>query len=88
MTNQPIQSNDPYAPPPRYKEKSGGIVRYAILAALLGGGAFAYMQFANSQENASLDAAPQVQVMAETSDLVEPIPAPQTLPPVDMPSEE
>ncbi|QGZ95536.1 hypothetical protein [Terricaulis silvestris] len=39
------QELDPYAPPPRYKMKSGGMVRVAILAALLGLGAWGVMEF-------------------------------------------
>jgi hypothetical protein len=33
------QTHDPYAPPPRYKNKSGAMVRAALLAAMLAGAA-------------------------------------------------
>lgn len=42
------QELDPYAPPPRYKMKSGGMVRVALLAAMLGLGAWGVMEFNNS----------------------------------------
>lgn len=46
------QTNDPYAPPPRYKNKSGAMVRVALLAAMLGGAAWGYMSFANAPQTA------------------------------------
>lgn len=42
------QELDPYAPPPRYKMKSGGMVRVALLAAMLGLGAWGVMEFNNA----------------------------------------
>ena len=42
------QELDPYAPPPRYKMKSGGMVRVALLAVMLGLGAWGVMEFNNS----------------------------------------
>ncbi len=46
------QTNDPYAPPPRYKSKSGVMVRVALLAAMLAGAAWGYMSFANAPQTA------------------------------------
>ncbi|MBN8606738.1 MAG: hypothetical protein J0L81_07455 [Caulobacterales bacterium] len=69
MTSPQKQSNDPYAPPPRYREKSGAVVRVAILGALLAGAAWGYMQFANAPQTALVEPAAQEQVMAETSEL-------------------
>lgn len=46
MTHQTEQ--DPYAPPPRYRMKSGGFVRFAILAALLGAAAWGYAMYASN----------------------------------------
>lgn len=45
---------DPYAPPPRHKDKSGAVVRAALLVAMLGGAAWGYMSFANAPQTASL----------------------------------
>src|SRR5262245_3506857 len=44
MPREPEQL-DPYAPPPRYKMKSGGVVRVALIAAMLGLGVWGYTQF-------------------------------------------
>lgn len=46
------QTNDPYAPPPRYKNKSGAMVRVALLAAMLAGAAWGYVSFANAPQTA------------------------------------
>lgn len=48
------RNNDPYAPPPRHRDKSGAIVRVAILAALLAGATWGYVSFQNSPQTASL----------------------------------
>ena len=42
------QELDPYAPPPRYKMKSGGMVRVALLAAMLGLGAWGVVEYTRS----------------------------------------
>lgn len=60
----PEQNRDPYAPPPRHKQKSGTIVRVVILGALLAAAAWGYLEFA---EGPSLTAeAPAEQVIADT----------------------
>lgn len=41
----PEQNRDPYAPPPRHKEKSGPILRVIILGGLLAAAAWGYMEF-------------------------------------------
>lgn len=46
--NEDRQLNDPYAPPPRLKDKSGPALRVALLAAMLGLGFWGYTQFANT----------------------------------------
>jgi hypothetical protein len=46
---------DPYAPPPPRKDKSGRFVRYALIAAMLGAGAYGYAQFSqNADQTAAL----------------------------------
>ena len=38
---------DPYAPPPRHRDRSGGLVRLVIAAGLLGAAVWGYMEFAD-----------------------------------------
>jgi hypothetical protein len=58
------QELDPYAPPPRYKMRSGAFVRVALIAAMLGLAFWGYTQF--SDPNAPpLVAEEQTQQMAE-----------------------
>ncbi len=59
------QELDPYAPPPRYKMKSGGFVRVALLAALLGLGAWGVMEF-NNPNAPDLVAEEQTQQVADS----------------------
>ena len=79
------QELDPYAPPPRYKMKSGGMVRVALLAAMLGLGAWGVMEFNNS-DAPPLVAEEQTQQVADsgmTPDggyVVTPTPDPETTP--------
>lgn len=77
------QELDPYAPPPRYKEKSGAIVRVALIAAMLGLGAWGYTQFndPNAPELVAQEPAPQTSQLADGSYDVTPTPAaPATTP--------
>jgi len=90
--NHPVeQSRDPYAPPPRHRDKSGAIVRVGLLAVLLGAVAWGYMEFnegpglvaqapieeTQNLADSSLDApAPSTEPLsAPTSPPVEPAPA-------------
>lgn len=59
------ETKDPYAPPPRHKDKSGPIVRVALLGAMLAGAAWGYMSFANAPETASLAPVAEEQTFAE-----------------------
>lgn len=36
---------DPYAPPPRHKERSGPVVRIVLIAAMLAAGVWAYTEY-------------------------------------------
>lgn len=58
-------TQDPYAPPPRHKERSGGIVRLAVLAALLGAAAWGYMEYSQQPQTALVEPAPESQQVAE-----------------------
>jgi len=50
-TPRPPQA-DRYAPPPRYKNKSGGVLRVAILAGILGVAAAGYVLYSDRIEEA------------------------------------
>ena len=57
---------DPYSPPPRYKERSGGIVRFAIIAALLGAAAWGYMEYAQQPQTALVEPSIDEQRVADS----------------------
>jgi hypothetical protein len=59
------QTNDPYAPPPRYKNKSGAMVRVALLAAMLAGAAWGYMTLQNAPQTALVAPAAEEQSFAD-----------------------
>jgi hypothetical protein len=60
---------DPYAPPPMHHDRSGAIVRIAILAVLLAGVGFGWMYFSSHQQSAGLVApAADEQQLADNSD--------------------
>ncbi|MEZ6022914.1 MAG: hypothetical protein R3C16_05765 [Hyphomonadaceae bacterium] len=62
----PNPEKDPYAPPPRHRDRSGALVRLVILAALLGGAAWGYMAFVDRNPE-PLVASEQTQDLADTS---------------------
>ena len=43
---------DPYAPPRRHRDFSGAIVRFLIIAVLLGAAAWGYLEFSQSPRTA------------------------------------
>jgi hypothetical protein len=59
------QTNDPYAPPPRYKNKSGAMVRVALLAAMLAGAAWGYMTLQNMPQTVLVAPAGEEQSFAD-----------------------
>lgn len=64
MPDERIEA-DPYAPPPRHKERSGAVVRIVILCALLAAAAWGYVEY--GQGPGLVGEAPQSeQVMADT----------------------
>lgn len=65
---------DPYAPPPRYKNRSGAVMRFIVLAALLGAAAWGYVEFSNQQQTASLTPPVQDQRVADAGYRATPIP--------------
>ena len=74
---------DPYAPPPRYKERSGAVMRFIILAALLGAAAWGYVEFSNQQQTASLNP-PASQELADSG--YQAAPTPEAAPPGSAPA--
>lgn len=59
-----IEEQDPYAPPPRYRNRSGAVMRFIILAALLGAAAWGYVSFAGQQQQSANLIPPAQQEMA------------------------
>jgi cytoskeletal protein RodZ len=57
---------DPYAPPPRHKDKSGALVRVVLIAAMLGLAVWGYTEFSD-QSAPSLVAEEQAQQVADAS---------------------
>jgi hypothetical protein len=80
-------SHDPYAAPPRHKERSGGVVRFAVIAALLGAAAWGYMEYAQQPQTALVE--PAEEEVAENQSYVTPAApatgAPQATTPAEVP---
>lgn len=62
----PAQNRDPYAPPPRHKEKSGPILRVLILGGLLAAAAWGYMEFGQGP-SLTAEAPPAEQALADSA---------------------
>lgn len=60
-----IKDKDPYAPPPMHHDRSGAVVRVAILGALLGAGALGYVWMSNQPQTALVPEVVQEQQMAD-----------------------
>jgi hypothetical protein len=58
--------NDPYAPPPRHRDRSGALVRFVLIAAMLGVAVWGYTEFQNDS-GPSLIAEEQQQTIADAS---------------------
>lgn len=75
----PRQPNDPYAAPPRHRDRSGALVRLVVIAGLLGAAAWGYREYTT--------AALQSQTMAEAGhDSAPPAETPANLAPASSPS--
>jgi hypothetical protein len=59
-------AHDPYAPPPRHKERSGAVVRLAVIAALLGAAAWGYLEYAQQPQTALVESAAEEQTVADS----------------------
>jgi hypothetical protein len=77
-------SQDPYAVPPRHKERSGSVVRLAVIAALLGAAAWGYMEYSQQPQTALVGPAVEEQQVAENQGYVTP-PAQPAAPTTDTP---
>jgi hypothetical protein len=87
--NTPSNS-DPYAPPPRHKERSGAVVRVLILGALLAGAAWGYMEYGQGDGQSLVAEQTDEQMLADTGldAPVTPQSAPAPLPePADAPAQ-
>jgi hypothetical protein len=60
-------SPDPYAAPLRHKERSGAVVRLAVIAALLGAAAWGYMEYSQQPQTALVAPAAEEQTLADRS---------------------
>lgn len=70
------QDRDPYAPPPMHHDRSGAVLRIAILALLLGGAIWGYTIFANQPQTPLVAETAQEQHMADAGATT----APETIP--------
>ncbi len=70
-----VRNQDPYATPPVKHDRTGAVVRIAIVAALLGAAAWGYVSF-TGQEQAALVPEPAQEQMADAGYEV----SPSTLP--------
>lgn len=77
--NHSDQSNDPYAPPPRYKDRSGRVLRVVLLAGLLGLVGWGYLAF-NDGPSLSAQVSEEQQMADSSLDIAPPEPAPLSEP--------
>ncbi len=91
--NNDIKTNaDPYAPPPMHHDKSGRVVRVALLGGLFGAAALGYAWMSGQEQTASLipEETPQAQQMAdagyEASENTLPEAMPEALPSAPAPA--
>lgn len=83
-------SHDPYAPPPVHKERSGGVVRLAVIAALLGAAAWGYMEYSQQPQTVLVGPPAEERQVAENQGYMAPTPTesaeqPQATTPAEVP---
>lgn len=83
-------TRDPYAPPPMHHDRSGPVLRVALLAAMLGLAGLGYAWFAGQERTPLVAETVQEQQVADAGYTVDPTPIPETatesLPPVATPA--
>jgi hypothetical protein len=86
-TNSPT---DPYTPPPMHHDRSGAVVRVALLAAMLGLAGLGYAWYSGQQHTALVPEVTQEQRMADAGYTVSPQPdaVTESLPPAETPAPE
>ncbi len=70
------EETDPYAPPPMHHDRSGPVLRLAILGVLIGGAVWGYTMFASQPQTPLVAETAQEQQMADAGYTV----SPSTLP--------
>ena len=84
MPNQ-TNTTDPYAPPPMHHDRSGGVLRVALLAVMLGAAGLGYAWF-SGQETTPLVPVAEEQQMADAGYAVAPPVNPEAAPEVAQPT--
>jgi len=67
MNHQEEVSRDPYAPPPRHRDRSGAILRVGLLAVLLGAAAWGFMAYDDGPSLVAEAPIEQTQRLADSS---------------------
>jgi hypothetical protein len=72
-------AQDPYTPPPRHKDKSGAVMRFALIAAMLGAAVWGYTEFSSGPGLVAEESA-QEQQLADAGYQVTPEAIPEAAP--------
>ena len=72
-----INDRDPYTPPPMHHDKSGAVLRVAILAGLLGAASFGYVWMQGQPRTALVPDVVEEQQMADAGYRVDPATLPE-----------
>jgi hypothetical protein len=77
---------DPYAPPPRHKDRSGAVVRVALIAAMLGAAVWGYTEFSRGPSQSLVAEQAQEQQVADAGYNTTPEAIPQGAPATSTPA--
>lgn len=78
-----INDRDPHTPPPMHHDRSGAVLRVALLAVMLGAAGLGYAWYTQQPQTALVPEVAEEQRMADTGYRV----APEALPPTPAPQE-